>query len=186
MILGLDNMIEVEVKAHAPDLSNVASKLKVIGAKWIKEEYQEDIYFNAPHKDFAKTDEALRVRKVHYDGTKKTFITYKGAKLDELSKTRVEIEMGVEDPLRAGAIFENLGFRAVATVKKNRTIYSLDDLIITLDRVKGAGNFVEIEKDNEEGEDYQEVLNHIFAVYRKLGIREGFERRSYLEILGIH
>lgn len=179
-------MIEVEVKAHAPDLSDVARKLKVIGAQWIREEYQEDIYFNAPHKDFAKTDEALRVRKVTDDESKKTFITYKGAKLDEISKTRVEIEMGVEDPLQAATIFENLDFRPVATVKKHRTIYSLDDLIITLDRVKGAGEFVEIEKNTEEGEDYQEVLNHIFAVYEKLGITDGFERRSYLEIMGIH
>ncbi len=179
-------MIEVEVKAHAPDLGDVARKLSDIGAQWIKEEYQEDIYFNAPHKDFAKTDEALRVRKVTDDQSKRTFITYKGAKLDELSKTRVEIEMGVEDPLRAAAIFENLDFKAVATVKKHRTIYSFDDLIITLDRVHGAGDFVEIEKDTEEGMDYQEVLNHIFAVYEKLGITEGFERRSYLEILGIN
>ncbi len=180
------NMIEVEVKAHTPDISNVARKLRAIGAQWIKEESQEDLYFNAPHKDFAKTDEALRVRKVADDQFKKTFITYKGAKMDELSKTRVEIEIGVEDPLRAAAIFENLDFRAVATVKKHRTIYSFDDLIITLDRVQGAGDFVEIEKDIEEGEDYQEVLNHIFAVYEKLGITEGFERRSYLEILGIN
>jgi adenylate cyclase class 2 len=179
-------MIEVEVKAHAPDLGDVARKLNFVGAQWVREEYQEDIYFNAPHKDFAKTDEALRVRKVTDDGSKHIFITYKGAKLDELSKTRVEIEMGVEDPIKAATIFENLGFKAVATVKKHRTIYSLDDLIITLDRVKGAGDFVEIEKDAEEGEDYQDVLNHIFAVYEKLGITEGFERRSYLEILGIH
>ena len=103
-----------------------------------------------------------------------------------MSKTRIEIEMGVEDPLQAANIFENLGFRAVATVKKHRTIYSMDDLIITLDRVKGAGEFVEIEKDTEEGEDYQDVLKQIFAVYEGLGITEGFERRSYLEILGIH
>jgi adenylate cyclase, class 2 len=179
-------MIEVEVKAHAPDISDVSQKLIGIGARWIKEEFQEDLYFNAPHKDFAKTDEALRVRKVADDATKKTFITYKGAKMDELSKTRVEIEMGVEDPLQAAAIFENLGFRPVATVKKHRIIYSLEDLIITLDRVEGAGEFVEIEKDTREGEDYQEILKKIFAVYEKLGITDGFERRSYLEILGIH
>jgi adenylate cyclase class 2 len=94
--------------------------------------------------------------------------------------------VGIEDPIRAAAIFESLGFKAVATVKKHRVIYSFGDLIITLDRVKDAGNFVEIEKDAQEDEDYQEVLKNIFAVYGKLGITEGFERRSYLEILGVH
>ncbi len=106
--------------------------------------------------------------------------------MDQLSKTRVEIEVGVEDPLKSGAIFENLGFRPVAIVKKKRTIYSFQDLFITLDRVEGAGDFVEIEKDMQEGQDYQEALNQIFAVYAKLGIEDGFERRSYLEILGVH
>lgn len=179
-------MIEVEVKAHAEDLNAVAQHLKGIGAEFIKKEHQEDIYFNAPHRDFAQTDEALRVRNVTDGNSKTTFITYKGAKMDQLSKTRVEIEVGVEDPLKSGAIFENLGFRPVATVKKNRTIYSFQDLFITLDRVEGAGDFVEIEKDVQEGQDYQEALDQIFVVYAKLGIEDGFERRSYLEILGVH
>ncbi|HMK53172.1 MAG TPA: class IV adenylate cyclase [Methanobacteriaceae archaeon] len=179
-------MIEVEVKAHAKDLKVVTQHLKTLGAVFIKEEHQEDLYFNAPHRDFAQTDEALRVRNVTDEEGKTTFITYKGAKMDQLSKTRVEVEVGVEDPVKSAIIFENLGFRPVATVKKDRTIYSFQDLIITLDRVDGAGDFVEIEKDMQEGTDYQEALDHIFAVYTQLRIDDGFERRSYLEILGIN
>jgi len=58
------NMIEVEVKAHAPcSFDQLEEKLHKLGAVRIREEYQEDTYFNAPHRDFAVTDEALRIRK---------------------------------------------------------------------------------------------------------------------------
>ncbi len=56
-------MIEVEVKAHATNLDEIEKKVIEIGASRRGEEYQEDLYFNAPHRDFAQTDEALRIRK---------------------------------------------------------------------------------------------------------------------------
>lgn len=179
-------MIEVEVKAHAPhDQGALEDKLIKIGARRVKEEFQEDIYFNAPHRDFAQTDEALRIRKVTDDTSEKIFITYKGAKMDEISKTRKEVEVGVEDSDKVADIFKSLSFRPVATVRKNRIIYTLEDLIITLDEVHGVGHFVEIEKEMEEGSDTQEALDEIFATYSKIGIEDGFERRSYLELMGI-
>lgn len=180
-------MIEVEVKAHAPqDQGALEEKLVKIGAQRFGEEFQEDIYFNAPHRDFAQTDEALRIRKVTNGASEKIFITYKGAKMDEVSKTRKEIEVGVEDSHKVADIFQNLSFRPVATVRKNRIIYTLNDLIITLDEVQEVGNFVEIEKEIDEGVDTKEALDEIFATYSKIGIEDNFERRSYLELMGIN
>lgn len=180
-------MIEVEVKAHAPqDKGALEEKLVKIGARRVGEEFQEDVYFNAPHRDFAQTDEALRIRKVTDESSEKIFITYKGAKMDEVSKTRKEVEVGVEDSYKVADIFKSLSFRPVATVRKNRTIYTLKDLVITLDEVQKVGSFVEIEKEIEEGEDTKEALDEIFATYSKIGINDGFERRSYLELMEIH
>ncbi len=180
-------MIEVEVKAHAPQNKGaLEEKLVEIGARRVGEEFQEDVYFNAPHRDFAQTDEALRIRKVTDESSEKIFITYKGAKMDEVSKTRKEVEVGVEDSYKVADIFKSLSFRPVATVRKNRTIYTLKDLVITLDEVQKVGSFVEIEKEIEEGEDTKEALDEIFATYSKIGINDGFERRSYLELMEIH
>ena len=139
-------MIEVEVKAHATNLDDIEEKVIEIGASRVKEEYQEDLYFNAPHRDFAQTDEALRIRKTKSENSEETYITYKGPKMDKISKTRKEIEVAVEDPSNMAEILENLSFRAVAMVRKNRTIYTLGELIITLDQVHGVGDFLEIEK----------------------------------------
>ena len=50
---------------------------------------QVDQYFAHPARDFAQTDEALRLRRVG----KQNFITYKGSKIDATTKTRREIEL---------------------------------------------------------------------------------------------
>ncbi|HIH62261.1 MAG TPA: class IV adenylate cyclase, partial [Methanobacteriales archaeon] len=70
-------MIEVEVKAKTDH--RIKKKLESIGAQKIRTEKQEDIYFNAPHKDFKITDEALRIRET----PTRTLLTYKGPKIDE-------------------------------------------------------------------------------------------------------
>jgi adenylate cyclase, class 2 len=178
-------MIEVEVKASVDDFSAVKNKLINIGAVRIKKEHQMDVYYNAPHKDFGQTDEALRIREIPDNGEKRIILTYKGAKMDKVSKTRKEIEVDVSDAENTGLILENLGFRRAATVKKDRVIYHLGKFIVTLDTVYNVGNFVEIETDVNEDEDTGESIKKIFDIYKKLGIEEGFERRSYLELMGI-
>lgn len=180
-------MIEVEVKAHVNDFEDVKSKLDEIGAKMSKFEHQKDTYFNNPlYRDFEKTDEALRIRNTTIEDNREIILTYKGAKMDDVSKTRKEIEAKVEDPKNTGLILENLGFKPVETIEKDRTTYLFDGFVISLDKVYKVGKFVEIEKEASEGEDFKDTLDKIFAIYKKLGIVEGFERRSYLELLGIY
>ena len=106
--------------------------------------------------------------------------------MDDVSKTRKEIEVDVSDSHNMTLILENIGFYPAAEVKKDREIYNLDEFIITLDTVYGVGKFVEIEKSALEGEDTSESVNQIFEIYKKLGIEDGFERRSYLELMDLH
>ena len=75
-------MIEVEVKAKIDNFEDMRKKLNNLGAIKTKEEFQEDIYFNSPIVDFAKTDEALRIRTTKQGNEKHIFITYKGGKID--------------------------------------------------------------------------------------------------------
>ncbi len=173
------------MKASVKNFSGIEERLGQIGALKIKTEHQRDTYFNAPHKDFGETDEALRIREIPEDEGKRFILTYKGAKMDDVSKTRKEIEVDIDESENMVLILLNLGFRKAAVVTKDRDIYHLDKFIITLDTVHGVGTFVEIETDVEENQDTSESLNQIFNVYKSLGIDEGFERRSYLELMGI-
>ena len=181
-------MLEVEVKAHVNDFNIVKEKLNEIGAEKTKTEHQKDTYFNNPsYRDFEKSDEALRIRNTTINnGESQIILTYKGPKLDDVSKTRKEIEVSVDDSKNTGLILENLGFKPAADVEKDRTTYLFGEFIISLDEVHNVGNFVEIEKEMTEDEDFTEAINKIFKIYEKLGIKEGFERRSYLELMGVY
>ena len=181
-------MIEVEAKAHVNDFNDVIEKLKEIGAKKVMIEHQKDTYFNNPeYRDFEKSDEALRIRNTIINNQESQIIlTYKGPKLDDVSKTRKEIEVNVEDPENTGLILENLGFKPAADVEKERTTYSFQEFTISLDNVHKVGKFVEIEKGMVEGEDFKDAIDKIFEIYKRLGIEEGFERRSYLELMGVY
>lgn len=168
-------MLEMEAKARVEDLGRVREKLMAMGAEFRGEERQEDLYFSHPVRDFAWTDEALRLRLA---GGRST-MTYKGPKLEAVTKTREELEVGVDDHEGAVAILERLGFRKVAMVVKRRELYGLEGYRIMLDEVEGLGTFVEVEKATPP---YQP--EELVALLKRLGAAEGaMERRSYLELL---
>lgn len=172
-------MIEVEVKARINSFEEMEKRLKTIGAEKSKTEFQEDIYFASPIVDFAKTDEALRIRTTNTN----TFITYKGPKLNEKAKTRKEVEMSIESAEKARDIFEEIGFAPARTVRKNRQYYTYENFEISLDDVEGLPPYMEIEIALPDSADYAEAQKRIFELFEKLGITEGFERTSYMELL---
>lgn len=55
-------MYEVEIKVPA-DVDAVRDRLRTAGAERVDARRQRDVYYDAPHRDFAETDEALRVRR---------------------------------------------------------------------------------------------------------------------------
>src|SRR5262245_59929392 len=142
-------MLEIEVKYRVDGFDFVESRLRRWGAPLIDERDDADTYFNAAHRDFARTDEALRIHQIGVHN----FVTDKGPRIDRATKTRKEIEL----PLGAGlahaadlmALLTALGFSSTATVRKHRRTYSLKrdhfDVEICLDQVEHLGNFVEIE-----------------------------------------
>ena len=172
-------MIEVEVKAKINSFKEMETRLEKIGAKKSRKEFQEDIYFASPIVDFAKTDEALRIRTTNNN----TFITYKGPKLNEKAKTRKEVEMTIENAGKAKDIFTEIGFKPVRTVRKNRRYYTYENFEISLDDVEGLKPYMEIEIALEDDNDYSEAQDKIFKLFEKLGITDGFERTSYMELL---
>ncbi|NCN65330.1 MAG: class IV adenylate cyclase [Candidatus Altiarchaeum hamiconexum] len=165
-------MLEVEVKAKIKNLEEFKKRLKETNAKFLKTEIQEDLYFNHPCRDFAETDEALRIRKIN----DKTFLTYKGKRLDAETKTREEIEINCGEEI--SEILTLLGFKTVANVQKDRKEYEFEKLHICVDKVEQLGNFVEIEGKNLTDKD------KIFEILKFFGIEKGETLTlSYMELL---
>jgi len=158
-------MYEVETKVRA-DHDPLRDRLTTLGADHLGRVRQVDTYYNAPDRDFAATDEALRVRRETDRGEAQTvgetdrgetqtvgengdagrvLLTYKGPLVDEVSKTREEAETRVVDGEQLRAILDGLGYEPAATVEKHRDRYAVGDCRVTLDRVTDLGEFVEVE-----------------------------------------
>ncbi|SFM70188.1 class IV adenylate cyclase [Methanolobus profundi] len=169
-------MIEIEVKARA-EHQQVKELLTGMGAVLIGVQHHCDTYFNAPHRDFGETDEALRIRSV--DG--RSVMTYKGKKLDTVSKTREEFETEI-DGGNTRSILLALGFYEAGVVKKTREVFRYENMTICLDNVGSLGEFIEVEITAES--DVEIHTKDIFLFLAKLGIgEEDSIRTSYLEMV---
>jgi adenylate cyclase class 2 len=178
-------MLEVEQKFRVANQAAVLSVLEGRAIKLGHAQLQVDRYFNHPSRDFAETDEALRIRQVG----EQNYVTYKGPKLDRTTKTRREIEVPISPGRTAAdgfaAIFIELGFRPVAEVRKNRRKAIVDrsgrSIEIALDEVEQVGAFVELECSAVQG-DMETAKAAIAALAAELGLTKN-ERKSYLELL---
>jgi adenylate cyclase class 2 len=176
---------EVEMKFRLADAAAFESRLVDIGAKLSEPLTEIDVYFAHPARDFAATDEALRLRKKG----RRHFITYKGPKIDPATKTRREIDLPLacdEHDFKAWfELLEALGFSTAGQVHKQRRKASGQWLgrhvEISLDEVRGLGSFVELELVVDES-DIDEAKACVSSLAESLGL-EGCERRSYLEML---
>jgi adenylate cyclase class 2 len=178
-------MLEIEMKFPVADFAPIKAILGQWRARPDEVVDEADHYFNAPDRDFAQTDEALRLRRIGAGNT----VTYKGPKQAGPAKTRTEIEVSLESGAEAGDRFcrllTHLGYRAVAIVHKKRLVFHFAKmgfpLQICLDDVEKLGRFVEVEivAAEEDKNQAQEVLQQVTA---DLGL-ENSERRSYLEMV---
>lgn len=176
-------MIEIEIKAKINNPKEAFEKIKDFGGVYSHTEIQRDIYFNGDDRDFKKTDEALRIREIPDGDNFINILTFKGPKLDSETKTRKEIEVTIDDKENMTDILINLGYKPSAIVNKVRRIFKYDEYTITVDKLNELGHFIEIEYVTEDADDIDIIQDKIFEIFRKMNITEGFEKKSYLELL---
>jgi adenylate cyclase class 2 len=179
--------LEVEMKFPVADFAALRQRLRKRGARraGTRPRREEDHYFNAPDRDFAQTDEALRLRRIG----SANYVTYKGPKRDTQTKTRTEIEVGIDNGEEAAEDFcrllRSLGYRDVTVVRKERTIYRMKaggfPVDICLDEVDQVGRFAELEI-LAPASKLDAARNAVLKLAVELGLT-GSERRSYLELL---
>ena len=178
-------MFEVEQKFAVESFDAIEQQLRERGVQLSLPIAQADRYFAHPSRDFAVTDEALCIRQIGAENR----ITYKGPKLDKLTKTRREIELplaeGVAHAEQYGELLIALGFSPRAIVRKQRRVGRFEHrsfaVEVALDEVDQVGTFVELEISAED-----EALDLARAALLNLADDLGLmqvERRSYLEML---
>jgi adenylate cyclase class 2 len=171
-------MLEVELKVKVPSLEPIRKRLREKGAKSTGRIHEHDIYYNAPHRDFGVTDEAVRVRYTNDHAV----VTYKGAKIRKFGlKAREELNTAVESGKVFETMLDRLGFTRTTEVDKWREIYQYADAAICLDEVSELGTFVEIEIMISEENSHAEA--GIKRIAEEIGVSGEPILASYLELL---
>src|SRR6516164_7680816 len=166
-------MLEIEQKFALADFDRLERRLAEWGARPGDAHEEADHYFNAPDRDFARTDEAFRLRCIGAHNR----VTYKGPKQGGPTKRRTEIEIALEPGPQAAESFcrlvQHLGYRPTAVVKKHRACYDFERggfaLQACCDEVESLGRFVEIEIVAEPAQ-RQRAQEILVAVVADLGL----------------
>lgn len=184
-------MLEIELKARLESQTVPGLKERLDAAFSLNRTLEErDIYYQAPDRDFKKTDEALRIRRQDLEETA-ALLTYKGPKIDGLSNARVELEIEVGDADNTQALLTALGYTVIRTVDKKRSEYQGKGedgkITICLDHVDGLGHFIELEyiaPDDLPDKERESIRDRLLSLLDELGVpRENLTRKSYLELL---
>ena len=177
-------MLEVEMKFRCDDWPAIEAKLLAWNAEAVPARIETDHYFNAPDRDFARTDEAVRLRRTGPNNT----LTYKGPRIDTQTKARPEIELplaegdgAADDAVR---FITSLGFKPVAEISKVRHVFRFVRngfaLEVCLDDAGPVGRYVELEIMADEA-DFESAKATVLQTAAELGLTEQ-ERRSYLKL----
>ena len=175
---------EVEQKYAVPDRVILELQLDKLGIVWGETVQQRDAYYSHPARDFSQTDEAIRIR----TSAGEHYITYKGPRIDQTTKTRQEIEIPFGAHATSGAaeqLLVALGFTYVAVVEKTRRTGTLawqdQPLTIAIDEVAGLGTYIEIELMASE-ESLSTAQDIVQQTASKLQL-QGSIRVGYLDLL---
>jgi pantoate--beta-alanine ligase len=178
-------MLEIEQKYRVADFGDLEKRLMSIGARRGDDVIEEDQYFNGPDRDFARTGEAFRLRRIGHENC----LTYKGPRAAHAVKTRRELEVplppGDDAAAEHAQLLVDLGYRPVAIVRKRRRSYHLNrgEFVFTvcLDDVEDVGRFAEVEvlAEEDQAAAAQAALTGLAG---DLGLTQ-VEQRAYLTML---
>lgn len=136
---------EIEIQAKIKSPKEVEKKLKRVG-KFVKVRKQIDKYFVPEKRNFFSKEPPIEYLRIRYEKDKNhlnySFVHF--GRNGWLRKTD-EYETIIEKPEIVEEILKKLGFILKVTVIKNRRNFNCGNFEVTLDKIKGLGDFMEVE-----------------------------------------
>lgn len=176
------NSKEIEVKLLIKNPEQAGRLLLNLGLLKVDTCIEDDYYFNHPCRNFAESDEALRLRSRNCGSSRTHVLTYKGPREIALSRVKVREELEVYLDERGfteiKAILSRLGFKQVTCFTKKREIYSGRGVKASIDLLYGVGYFLELELEPHADEAYFKQL--VDEVLR--GLEATIVEKTYLEV----
>lgn len=172
-------MVEVERKYRIRNLSAFRRRLATLGLPRSKSKRQVDTYYSPPHQTFLGKPRYLRVRETRQGRKSWARLEYHVPYGRFAAR---EYELAVGDGATLRGILWRLGFVKEITVSKEREEWERGGVEVELDRVRGLGNFVELEV---MGSTQRRSLVRIDRLARELGlvVSDRSEGMSYFTML---
>ncbi len=180
--------IEIEIHVQIENIKPLLQFLKT-KAKLKYKQHQVDEYFTPHHRDFTLQQpicEWLRLRKTDQGSS----IAYKNWHPDSQGEGHHcdEYETSITNLSQLKKIFKALNFRSLVKVDKQRDMWTYKNYEISIDKVRGLGEFVEIEyKDKNTKLSPPQITKEmiLFLKSLKLGkIERNYKGYAYLLMFG--
>ncbi|HKZ35687.1 MAG TPA: class IV adenylate cyclase [Patescibacteria group bacterium] len=120
--------------------------LRRLGAERLGVVEQVDTYYNPRDRDLSKTGESVRIR----EEAGHNILTYKGPAVEGKFRERPKFEFEIDAETKAK--FLTIYGDSVKVIKKHRTLYQLDEAVISIDMVDGLGDFIEVRPGHKDGD----------------------------------
>lgn len=148
----MSNKKEIEVKLRIDDLdffNQLISKVELSGIK-TENIHQHDIYYSPKNRNYMDEKYPYKWLRLRYlnDGCAEICFKHFFPEGAEHHTYCNEYQSKISDPIAIANIFSELELQVIADVEKIRTTYRYSRYLISFDKVKNLGNFVEIEVEN--------------------------------------
>jgi len=163
----------LEIKANCKDLKRIVGILNSLDVKFLSEDFQRDTYFKVSRGN-------LKLRETN--NGEDYLIWYKRRKKAEPKLSEYYIYQTQKSQNLKNFLKNAFGEKII--IEKIRKIYLYKNVRIHLDRVKGLGNFIELEAVlSKDGMDKESKENMNFLVEKLCINKEDLLKSSYSEII---
>ena len=170
--------VEIEIQVKVENSQPLLEFLDK-NAQFKEENRQIDEYYSPAHRDFAAArpnKEWFRLR----DSSGKYSLNYKNFYYDSEGKSTYcdEYELVLGDANQMRKILSSLNFKNIIIADKVRKSWDYKDWEISMDSVKGLGDFVEIEYKGKDDADPKQIAAEMIKFLKDIGC--GKIQRNYV------
>lgn len=173
--------VEIEIKVKVSDFNEIKKILKSKRANFVKKVHQVDEFYVPIHRDFFAKKEPTEWLRIRKNGDKSRFEYDRSKDIGTPKEVVHEYEIEISNAKTLRQILVFLDFKSRYTIDKVREYRRLGDYEFCLDKVKGLGNFLEVELvNNRSGKTFSDLYKFI----DKLDIKyQKYPFRSYVSAL---
>lgn len=170
---------EIEIQVQVDNIELLLEFLKTNG-KFHASHHQIDEYFTPFHRNFLGVRPAVEWLRLR-DSNGVFSVTYKNWHTDKDGRTQYadEYETKIDSLEQLRKIFTVIDIKPLIIVDKERAVWVYNDYEVAIDKIKGLGDFVEIEYRGENHElDPKEITSEMVKFLKDLGC--GAIKRNYV------